>query len=83
MRKKSDELILLLLRCDGRQAAIQTYEEETGASHARAVRHIDKIAQRHGVGLTPRWSRPLVLWTAAVATAAVLYWSVESLLTST
>ena len=38
MVDKFDDFVLLLLRCDGNQSAIVSYEEETSVSHAKASR---------------------------------------------
>jgi hypothetical protein len=49
-----DDLILLLLRCDGKRAAVKTYEEETGIGHAEAVQTVERLVRKHGLAKT-RW----------------------------
>ena len=45
MVDRIDDLVLLLLRCDGKRAAIMSYQEETGVSHARAVRMVERLPE--------------------------------------
>ena len=61
-----EDLILLLLRCDGKRAAIMSYQEETGASHARAVRAVKRLARKHGIADT-RW----IAWRTGMAIVAI------------
>ncbi len=73
MVKNIDDLVLLLLRCDGKQAAVVAYQEETGVSHARAVRAVERVARRHHV-TNPNWTtKRTYLAGATVALAALLY----------
>ena len=52
MVENTDDLLLLLLRCAGKRAAVTTYEEETGASRAEAVQAVDRLARKHGIAET-------------------------------
>jgi hypothetical protein len=73
MFDKIDDLVLLLLRCDGKRAAIMSYQEETGASRARAVRVVERIARKHGIADTwwIAWRTGMAI--VAVATIGILY----------
>lgn len=81
MVEKIDDLVLLLLRCDGKQAAIRTYEEETGANHARAVWAVEAIACKHGLAkrsavasLWRSWQAMLGLFVGLVSAVSLLGW---------
>ena len=68
-----DNLVLLMRRCDGKHAAIMSYEEETDAGHAEAVRAVEKLARKHGIVDVSR-----IAWRAAkvivvLATFGILY----------
>jgi RPA family protein len=71
MVENIDELMMLLLRCDGKWAAIRTYEEETGASRAEAIQAVDELARKHGIVET-RWkaSRRVIAIVAALTLVA-------------
>jgi hypothetical protein len=68
-----DDLVLFLLRSDGKQAAVMTYEEETGASRDKAVRAVERIARLHGITKTGRITGRTSLVILAVATSGILY----------
>jgi hypothetical protein len=67
MVDKIDDLVLLLLRSDGKQAAIMSYQEETGVSHTRAVRMVERLAREHGIAGT-RWTA----WGTGMAIVAIV-----------
>ena len=67
MVDRIDDLVLLLLRCDGKRAAIMSYQEETGVSHARAVRMVERLAREHGIVRT-RWTA----WRTGMAIVAIV-----------
>jgi len=83
MVDRLDDLVLLLLRCDGMQAAVRTYEEETGASHTRAVRAVEKIARRHRALPVPRTSRQTLWALGATSALGLLYFLLTRLLSNT
>lgn len=76
MVDKMDDLVLLLLRCDGKQAAVRTYQEETGASHARAVWAVDQVARKYGLLAPPRrtWQVVILIGSAILAAFSLITW---------
>ncbi len=72
MVENTDDLILLLLRCDGKQGAITTYEEETGASRAEALQAVERLARKHGIAERrwPAWRTGMII--VAALTVSVL-----------
>lgn len=82
MVENIDDLVLLLLRCDGKQAAITTYEEETGANHARAVRAVEKVARKHRVAGSTWTAWRIGIVIAAMVAVGAIYASLETWLTS-
>jgi hypothetical protein len=75
-----DDLIVLLLRCDSKRAAIKTYEEETGAGHTEAVQAVERLAQKHGIA--PRrltaWQTGIIIVAAVTASFLCLLFAVPS-----
>jgi hypothetical protein len=80
MVENTDDLMLLLLRCDGKQAAITTYEEETGASHAEAVQAVERIARNRGIAGTrwPVWRTGMIIVVTLTASVLFLLFVVSS-----
>jgi hypothetical protein len=67
-----DDLVVLLHRSAGKNAAVAAYEEENGVSHAEAVAAVETLAEKHGLS-RPGW--PAKRWAAigaALLTVAVL-----------
>ena len=75
-----DDLILLLLRCDGKPAAVKTYEEETGAGHAEAVHALERLARKHGFATTrwPTWRTGMILAAALTVSLLCLLFAVPN-----
>jgi hypothetical protein len=67
-----DELVLLLLRSDGKNAAVTAYEEESGVSHAEAVQAVEVLAQKHDFDPRKRSTKRLVAIAATLLTSAIL-----------
>ena len=68
-----DDFLLLLLRCDGKRAAIASYEEETGAGHAEATRAVEVLARKNGIGKTAQIAKPAGSILVAGLTLVALY----------
>ena len=76
MVENTDDLMLLLLRCAGKRAAVTTYEEETGASRAEAVQAVERLARKHGIAETrwPAWRTGMIIVAAlAVSVLCLLF----------
>jgi hypothetical protein len=67
-----DELVLLLLRTSGKDDAVLTYEEETGASHAKATTAVEELARQNGLDHGARGIRKVGVTLAAAVTMGVV-----------
>ena len=66
-----DELVLLLLRTSGMDDAVLTYEEETGASRAKATTAVMKLARQNGLDHGAPATRKLGVALATAVTVGV------------
>jgi hypothetical protein len=67
-----DELLLLLHRTSGMDDAVLTYEEETGASHAKAITAVEELARQNGLDHGARAKRKVGVALATAVTMGVV-----------
>jgi hypothetical protein len=72
MSDELHELVLFVFRCDGKTAAIQTYEEESGISRSEAERAVARLARVHRIEVSQWPSRAKGIIAAVIATAGIL-----------
>ena len=67
-----DELVLLLARTSGKDDAVLTYEEDTGASHAEATTAVEELARQNGLDRGARVKRKVGMALATAVTMGVV-----------